>query len=1057
MKSQRPDRGTNRTAVADIFHNDVTAWIVLAISLAITALAWYVSHAYVSKRASERFSFEVEDARHRITERMVDYEQALRGGAALFHTLGRVVTREEWHRYVSELKIPTYFPGIQGIGFAAMLDNESMPDHLAAAHRDGFPDYGIKPAGRRAAYAPVTYLEPFDWRNQRAHGYDMYSNEMRRNAMDLARDSGLAVVSKRVTLVQETDEDVQAGFLVYLPVYRQGEPLDSVAQHRRALLGFVYSPFRVNDLMQGILGAGSPEVSFDIYDGDKVGSADALLYASDHHANSHQPQQGAIEKISLPGHDWTVQFHSTAAFDHATASSQPELIAIGGIIVDTLLFTIIWQLGRERRRVQSKVESMTAGVSAANQRFALAQDMAGFGIWDYDLRDGRLDWDARMHEIYAVPPVDFSGNVSAWTDRVHPDDLADAQQRLELAIETQGHFNTMFRIVRPDGEVRVIRANGSVQLDANDRPHRLVGINWDVTERHLAEEKLSLAASVFKQAHEGIIVTDAQQRIIDVNPAFTEVTGYSPDEVIGQTPKMLSSDVHDAEFYAEMWRQIDTHGFWRGRITNRRKSGEMFTQMETISAVTNARGEVQRYIAVFSDITQLIEQQQRLERMAHYDALTGLPNRVLFADRMNQAMASTRRSGNMLAVCYLDLDGFKPVNDRLGHAAGDQLLIDVARRLERYVRGGDSVARLGGDEFAILIGNLEDMLACEHALGRLIEALIDTYDVGDGETARIAASIGVTLFPYDDTDADALLRHADHAMYLAKQQGRGRYVIFDALQDLEIQAHRETVTRAAAGLREDEFELYFQPKVNMRSGEVIGAEALIRWNHPQRGLLPPHDFLPAIDSDNLAIDLGRWVIEEALRRQSALVEDGLETCISINISGRHLQHDNFVEHLRDQLNQHPNVRPELIELEVLETTILDDITVVSEILNQCRVMGVSVSLDDFGTGYSSLTYLKQLPADMLKIDRSFVGDMLDDQGDRAIVEGIIGLGRAFRRSVIAEGVETAEHGKLLLHLGCELGQGYGIARPMPAAELADWIRNYSQPAAWRAGDNVKWL
>jgi len=885
----------------------------------------------------------------------------------------------------------------------------------------------------------------------------MYSNEMRRNAMDLARDSGLAVISKRVTLVQETDKDIQAGFLVYLPVYRQGEPLDSVAQRRRALLGFVYSPFRVDDLMQGILGAGSPEVSFDIYDGDQVDSADALLYTSEHHANTHRPQQGVIEKVSLPGRDWMVQFHSTAAFDNATASSQPELIAIGGIIVDTLLFTIIWQLGRERRRVQSKVESMTAGVSAANQRFALAQDMAGFGIWDYDLDAGRLDWDTRMHEIYAVPPVTFSGDVSAWTDRVHPDDVADAQRKLEFAVKTHGRFNTMFRIVRPDGEVRFIRANGSVQFDSNDRPQRVVGINWDVTERQQAEEKLSLAASVFEQAHEGIIVTDAQQRIIDVNPAFTEVTGYSRDEAIGRSPRLLSSGEHDAEFYSQMWREINRQGFWRGRISNRRKSGEVFMQMETISAVTDARGEIQRYIGVFSDITQLLEQQLRLERMAHYDALTGLPNRVLFAEHMNQAMARARRGTGMLAVCYLDLDGFKPVNDRLGHAAGDQLLVEVAGRLKRYMRGGDSLARLGGDEFAILIGDLDDMLACEFALDRLLEALIDTYEIGDGETARIAASIGVTLFPQDDVDPDALLRHADHAMYLAKQQGRGRYVVFDAQQDLEIQAHRETVTRAAAGLRKDQFVLYFQPKVNMRSGEVIGAEALIRWNHPERGLLPPYEFLPAIEADNLAIDIGRWVVEEALRRQSAWLAEGLETCISINISGRHLQHDAFVDHLREQLEKHPTVRPELIELEVLETTILDDTAVVSEILNQCRAMGVSVSLDDFGTGYSSLTYLKQLPADTLKIDRSFVGDMLVDQGDRAIVEGIIGLGRAFRRDVIAEGVETAEHGKLLVGLGCDLAQGYGIARPMPAAELVEWVRDYRQPEAWRVEDNVQWL
>lgn len=1057
MKSRAHDQGAKRRSFADIFHNEVTAWIVLAVSLAVTALAWFISQTYVDKRATERFSFEVSEARDRIVERMTDYEQVLRGGVALFDTIGDTVSRIDWQRYVSSLHIQTYFPGIQGVGYAPMVHAGQVTRHVEEVHRDGFFDYQIKPPGTRLAHAPVMYLEPFDWRNQRAFGYDMYSNAMRRAAMDHARDTGRTGISGRVTLVQETDEDVQAGFLVYLPVYADGILLQTAADRRASLRGFVYSPFRINDLMRGILGSGNSEVGFTLYDGNGHQNDDTLLYDNSSKSEASSAARRTTVEIPLSGRLWTGVFHSTPAFEAATVSHQPEMIAVGGLIVDILLFTIIWSLAGERRRVQAKADEMTAGITEINQRFELAQDVSEFGIWDFDLRDQTLVWDKHMHDIYGVDPAHFSGDVSAWTDRLHPEDLDTAERKLQTAIEAGHRFNAEFRIIKADGEVRVIEANADIEFDASGTPRRLVGINRDVTERRRSEEKLQLAASVFEQAHEGIVVTDAERRIIDINPAFTTVTGYSREEAIGRSTRILSSGRHGAAFYAELWRQVQLKGFWRGRIWNRRKSGEMFTQMETISAVTDADGEVKRYISVFSDITKLVEQQEKLEHLAHYDSLTGLPNRVLFADRMGLAMAAARRSGQMVAVCYMDLDGFKPVNDRFGHAAGDELLIQVADRLKRFVRGGDSMARLGGDEFALLICEIDDMLTCEHALDRLINVLSGLYVVADGKTVRISASIGVTLFPKDDSDADTLLRHADHAMYLAKQEGRGRYKTFDAEQNLEIEAHRQIVTRAAAALRDHEFALYFQPKVNMRTGEVIGAEALIRWNHPQRGLLSPFEFLPAVEGDVLAIDVGAWVIEEALRQQSEWLREGLEICVSINVSGRHLQHPGFADHLREQLEAHPDVPPALIELEVLETTALDDIAVVSEIIDQCRALGVTVSLDDFGTGYSSLTYLKRLPADTLKIDQTFVGDMLSDPEDLAIVEGIVGLGKAFRRDVIAEGVETEDHGKLLLRLGCDFGQGYGIAKPMPADELPAWVRNYHQPAAWGHKPGVRWL
>ena len=1046
MKSRMP---RERRSIVALLHDEITAWLVLAISLAITALGWYVSDSYVARRTSDRFSFEVSDAVQRIRNRMLEYEQVLRSGVAFFDAMERPATRTEWRTFVERMRIQEHFPGIQGIGYAQMLAPGQLAPHIASVRAEGFDTYTVKPEGKRDIYSAIVYLEPFDWRNRRAFGYDMYSNPMRRAAMDHARDTGAAAVSGRVVLVQETSADVQAGFLVYLPVYRPDTPTDTVARRREALIGFVYSPFRMNDLMRGILGNEVAQVGFELYDEGVPERAESLLYDSRQTSTSKPANLSADTQIPLSGRIWNARFHSTESFETATRSSLPTLIAGGGLLIDLLLFSIIWSLGTERRRVQRKVHAMTADVREASERLDLAQQAAQSGTWDLDLQTGRLFWDARMHELYDVDQAAFDVDLAAWQERLHPGDRDRVAAERQGAVDSLGRFDTVFRIRDRHGKLRFIQAHATVHSDDSGTAQRLIGVNKDITERYESEQKLSLAASVFDHARDGIIITDAERRIIDVNPAFTAVTGYSREEVLGKNPALLRSGRHDEDFYRKMWAQIDATGSWRGEIWNRRKSGELFVQMETISTITDPQGNVSRYIAVFTDITRLIEQQEKLERMAHFDALTGLPNRVLLADRIERAMASARRNRTWLAVCYLDLDGFKPVNDHFGHAAGDSLLVEVADRLRRMLRESDSVARLGGDEFVILLGEIDGFPSCEKALERLLAGLTDDYVVAERATSKISASVGVTLYPHDDVDADTLLRHADHAMYLAKEGGRGRYHIFDSEENRNLQLRRQTLARIACALRDEELTMHYQPKVNMRTGEVLGAEALLRWNDPERGLVPPLEFLPLVENDDLSIDIGAWVLGEVLRQQSCWLADGIEIKVSINISGRHLQQPGFASELERLLRTHPEVPPTLIELEVLETTALSDIARVSEIIGQCRALGVTVSLDDFGTGYSSLTYLRRLPADTLKIDCSFVRDMLADPEDLAIVEAIIGLSEAFQRQVIAEGVETEEHGKLLLRLGCELGQGYGIARPMPAAGLPEWVRAYRQPAGWR--------
>lgn len=571
----------------------------------------------------------------------------------------------------------------------------------------------------------------------------------------------------------------------------------------------------------------------------------------------------------------------------------------------------------------------------------------------------------------------------------------------------------------------------------------------DITERKRDEIALRLSATVFAHSYDGITITDANTAIVDINPAFTRITGYSREEAIGRSPKILASGRHGQEFYAQMWQSLLEHDFWQGEIWNRRKSGEVYAEMLAISVVRDNTGQLQNYIGVFSDISRLKTHEAELHQIAHYDVLTGVPNRRLLADRLGQAIARALRSGKPLAVCYLDLDGFKPINDRYGHAAGDHLLVEIAERLKGVLRTDDTLARLGGDEFVMLLTDLAQTEEARHVLDRVLAAVSAPVLIED-TLVRISASIGVTIFPADEADADTLLRHADQAMYRAKEAGKNCYHFFDAAHDRQVKAHYDHLQRLRQALKNDEFVLHYQPKVDLVSGEVVGAEALIRWRHPERGLLAPGEFLHYLNGSDLEIAVGEWVIESVLKQIVAWNDVGLGFTVSANISADHLLQTDFPDRLRAALERHPDVVPGNLELEILETAALADMDQAVLVLTRCQQLGVHFALDDFGTGYSSLSYLRNLPVDILKIDQSFVRDMLDDPNDLGIVESVVQLASVVNRQVIAEGVETLELGTKLIQLGCRLAQGYGIARPMPAEQMSGWVGQWRSKAAWLA-------
>jgi diguanylate cyclase (GGDEF)-like protein/PAS domain S-box-containing protein len=613
--------------------------------------------------------------------------------------------------------------------------------------------------------------------------------------------------------------------------------------------------------------------------------------------------------------------------------------------------------------------------------------------------------------------------------------IAIAKGKTELIID--GAVQTL------QGKRRDVSVSFSVCPGYEDNLSKVFITLFDITQRKEDEENLRLAASVFSTSQEGILISDADNRIIDINPAFTRLTGYSREEALGRNPGFLSAGRQDPAFYTEMWQAIQTTGEWQGEIWNKRKSGEIFPELLSIVAIKDDQGCLQHYVGAFSDISMIKQHEADLDRIAHYDMLTSVPNRRLLGDRLEQAIAYTRRHGKSLAVCYLDLDGFKPINDQYGHEVGDRMLVEIAHRLQAMSRGEDTVARLGGDEFVLLwndIGNEDD---CVHALERILDKVSEPMLL-ENEEISVSASIGVTLYPDDNVDADSLLRHADHAMYTAKQLGKNRYQIFDARLERQISARIELLAMVERGLEKGEFELYYQPKVDFTTGDVVGLEALLRWNDPILGLILPNEFLTLIESESLAIRVGRMVIKEAIRQAKRWDDQGIRFPISINIFPRHLKSHFFIDDLRNAINLHwPQLPNHRLLLEIIETSDLEELEPIEEVISECLKMGIGFSLDDFGTGYSSLVYLRRLSIEELKIDQSFVRDMLEDPDDEAIVTGVISLGKAFGLRVVAEGVETTAQAEYLVNLGCSIVQGYGLGRPMPPRVLQKWHADFT--------------
>lgn len=691
--------------------------------------------------------------------------------------------------------------------------------------------------------------------------------------------------------------------------------------------------------------------------------------------------------------------------------------------------------------------AVTAELRASGERWRLALSGSSIGLGDWLMETGRLYLSSRLKEMLGYQDHEIADHYEEWRSRLHPDDVPRVEHALRAHLRGDApHVHSELRLRCKDGSWRWFEVHGSVVTRSlAGRGLRFVGYAIDINARKAVAERLRLAANLFENLHEGLIITDVDHRIIEVNQAFERLSGNTTAELHGQLPELLRSDLQSPELLAEMWAALRSHGSWKGEAQGLRHDGSRYPQQVTISVVRDDSGLITHHVLVVSDVTQARRAREQLEFQAHYDPLTELPNRHLLQKMMREAIAAVdrdREPRHQLAVCYLDMDHFKPVNDRFGHGVGDQLLASLANRLKAAMRDGDAVARLGGDEFVLLL-KVNSHEECAHAVERILADVTQPYEIDNHGTWRLTASIGVTVYPQDRVDPDTLLRHADHAMYGAKQAGRNRVQFFDAEGDRQTLRRREALRRLEQAIRQGELLLHYQPKINMRDHTPVGVEALLRWQHPERGLLPPGEFLPLSEAPELLVHLGDWVLLQAVRQLSQWRSEGVELAVSVNVSGAHLQHPRFVLRLGEILRDAGLTDASGLELEVLETAAFEDVELTSRVMERCRQIGARFALDDFGTGYSTLTYLKRLPIEVLKIDHSFVRSMLTDAQDLAIVEGVIGLSRTFGCTVVAEGVESLEHARQLVKLGCDIGQGYGIASPMPASEVPQWLRTRS--------------
>ncbi|WP_300650579.1 EAL domain-containing protein [Pseudomonas sp.] len=710
----------------------------------------------------------------------------------------------------------------------------------------------------------------------------------------------------------------------------------------------------------------------------------------------------------------------------AERADQVQLLkGLSFVLLSSLLLYLIL---RSHVRQQAR---MRRTLRASEGRLNLALESAKEGLWDWDLRSDKVFFSTGYAALLGLQPAALGNTKAHWRQRLLPDDLAHYEKTIATIRDnaSQEAFELTLRMRHQNGDYRWIQSRGQLQLDVQGRPERIIGTASDISQRRANEHSLRQAAAVFDATQDGVLVTDSNQQIVHVNPAFSRITGYSPEEVIGRQPSLLSSGRHDQAFYQRLWHALVARGNWSGEIWNRRKNGEIYPQWQRIRAIHDEAGELSHYVAVFSDISELKRSQSELDHLAHHDPLSGLPNRLLFTERVDNALkrAKAEQQG---AVLLIDLDHFKHINESLGHNIGDLLLKAVAGRLAAQLGEGMTLARLGGDEFGLLSENCLDAAQAASLAQLLLSSLGAPFNL-DNHEFYMSASIGISLFPGDAENLEQVLRNADSALSKAKGSGREGYAFYT--QELtEFARHRiDLISALHHALDHQELRVYYQPLHDMASGELIGAEALVRWQHPQRGLVAPGEFIPVAEDSGLIGAIDAWVLQQACRQMVRWqTQAQAPRFVAVNVSSRLFSRGGLDLQVARVLAD-TGLDPACLELEVTESAVMDNPDAALALLDRLRALGVRLAIDDFGTGYSSLARLKRLPVHKLKLDISFVRGLPYDSDDVAITRAVVALGHSLDLKVLAEGIERPEQMEFLRQIGCDYGQGYLFGRPQP--------------------------
>ncbi len=1020
--------------------NRIAAAYVAALFLALTLAGWYLARGLEHQELENRFHARAAEIPLRIESRLSGYEQVLRGSAGLL-SASDAVSRAEWRNYIASLHLDERYPGIQGVGFARRVLPDEVSAHVAASRAEGYPEYRLWPAGARDEYTAIVYIEPFTGRNTRVLGYDMYSDPVRREAMAQARDTGKTAITRKVILLQETDTDRQPGFLMYAPHYATGRPVAAAETRRTALAGYVYAPFRMQDFIRGALGDHYRDLDVTIFDGIEQ-APDALLHdssAGNKDDAGHAPLFRSTIALALYGQTWSVHVSSLPAFEQRINRQKPLLVLAGGILISLLatIASLSLIVSRERSNALSLANRELVSVISEQQTTSAALSLAKSETQHIleSITDAFFVLDNGWRFTYLNPKAEelLKRSSAELLQRNIWDEFPEAvdteiyhQYHRALREQKTIEFIEYYAPLRTWLDIRVYPCDSGVSVFLRD-------VNRQVQR----DEALRLRERAIESSVNAILITDYQQvdhPIIYVNPAFERMTGYTTAEVMGQNCRFLQHGDRDQPDLKKLRTLIHEQSEGRVVLRNYHKNGDLFWNELYIAPVKDHNDRVTHFVGVLNDITEARNYQNELERRATHDLLTGLANRGLLMDRLQLAAIQAKRRGQKVAVLFIDLDGFKTVNDGFGHATGDQVLKLTGNRLAAIVREGDTVGRLGGDEFVIVLNDQERIEDISDAVTRIMESVLRPIPIQTHEIT-LTCSIGISVCPDDGEEAGALLKYADIAMYKAKDEGKNTSRFYTrGMNDTIVQ--RITLTNnLRQALERREFLLHYQPQVDLQTGTVLGTEALIRWQHPEFGLISPSQFLPLAEESGQIVHIGEWVIDTACAQNIAFGKTGLPPLLmSVNLSARQLRDKNLIDLIRNALDI-TGLPAQSLELEITESMVMADLEAGLDILKKIKDLGVRLAMDDFGTGYSSLSYLKRFPIDRLKIDRSFVRDVTTDADDAALTTAIIALAHKLGVKVVAEGVETREQRDFLINAGCDQAQGYHYAKPVDAAEF----------------------